>query len=115
MCKKITSKDGFLARLADRYPKCSLYSIIIGVIISLIWALNVLYATVPATRPFIFLLKTPYRLTVWVYRETKAMQETDDLDEHRHQLLRKNRLTRADSLFLRDYPKRLEKIQLQNF
>jgi hypothetical protein len=115
MFRKIRSKTGRLARLTDRYPLCSFYSIVIGIIISGIWALSVLYSWVPATRPFIFLLKTPYRLAASVYRETKMLQETDDLQEQRNQLLRKSSKTSADSLFLRDYPMRMEQIAKQNF
>ena len=111
MCRKTTSKPGLLARLIDRYPMCPFYSIVIGAIIFCVWALSLLYARVPATRPFIFLLKTPYRLAVSVYHETKMLQEIDDLQEQRNHILSKSRQTRADSLFLRDYPRRLEQLQ----
>lgn len=114
MCKKTTSDRSLPARLADRYPKCSLYFIALCVILSGAGALCILQAKVPAARPFIFLLKVPWKLMVATYDEARVLQQTDDLDNERRQILHKSKLTKTDMLFLHEYPARLQQIQQQD-
>jgi hypothetical protein len=114
MCRKTTSKPGLPARLADRYPKSCFHCLFICIIACGIGALALIQAEVPAVRPFFFLLKVPWKLMVATYDEIRVLQQTDDLDSERRQILHKSKPTKTDMLFLHEYPPRLQQIQQQD-